>query len=212
MQDRPCLAHLYDILVSQRASPVIPRLPGEATDPEEGVEKSIKPSLPGPSCLRSEYLQGGWATRTGTDMMTHWNTALLIYLKGGDGVSYLVITAQVLQMCFAFSIERKFLKGRDVVPRRPPATAEPRNSGDPADVFHVLTEGVKGLEKKSQEEMVVLSPLQLSLPLHFLPCMPPPTNPPGTLDPETSFCLVSDSFRHPWNHLPPLPSTERGYS
>lgn len=145
------------------------------------MEKSVKPSLPGPSCLQSEYLQGRWATRTGTDMMPHWNTALLIfYLKGGDGVSYLVITAQELQMCFAFSIERKFLKGRDVVPRRPPVTAEPRNPGDPADVFHVLTEGVKGLEKKSQEDMAVLSPPQLSLPLHFLPRMPPPPPPSDT--------------------------------
>lgn len=64
--------------------------------------------------------------------MTRCNTALLIfYLRGGEIVSYLVIISRVLQIyVLGFSIEHKFLKGRDL-PWMPPV---PPGSEDAADV------------------------------------------------------------------------------
>lgn len=46
VQDRPCLAHLYNILVSQRASTRIPRLPVRQQIQRRGWEsqEAVKPS------------------------------------------------------------------------------------------------------------------------------------------------------------------------
>lgn len=131
-----------------RARALIPRLQVRRQAwGESGKAKSHQDLVLAPPPLQSKCLRSTWATETGTNMMTHCNTALLIfYRRGGEIVSHLVIISQVLQIyVLGFSIEHKFLKGRDL-PWMPPV---PPGSEDAADVVSfVLNEWRNPMKNK----------------------------------------------------------------
>lgn len=128
--------------------------------------------------------------------MTHCNTALLIfYLRGGEIVSYLVIISRVLQIyVLGFSIEHKFLKGRDL-PWMPPI---PPGSEDAADVVSfVLNEWRNSMKNKmALPSSGHCRPAGTVPAAHSFSHLAPPLA-PVKLGLETSLYTVRGSFRCP---------------